>query len=497
MLLPMTALLTPDEMYEADRLTIKAGVPGIDLMEAAGLACAEFIRTLSEPCPVCVVCGPGNNGGDGFVIARLLVEAGWPVKLLLAGDAELLKGDAALAAKAWRGEVLPAHADKLDGAALIVDALFGAGLARGIEGHLADLIAAMNSADAVRVAIDMPSGVDGASGAIRGTAIKADHTVTFFRAKPGHYLEPGRSRRGALHIVDIGISDKVLDDINPGCRVNSPEAIARSVPIPGATAHKYSRGSALMVSGDACNTGAARLAAMSALRVGAGLVTMAAHGTALPVLANHLTAIMLRQADDARQLAALLGDGRITACGIGPACGVGHGTVEKVLSILAAECCVVLDADALTSFEGNAGLLFDTIRSQPDRRVIMTPHEGEFARLFRGLSDPGESKCERALRAAELSGAVVVLKGADTVIADSDGRSAINANAPPWLATAGSGDVLAGLCLGLLAQGMPAFEAAGAAVWLHGDAARRFGPGLIAEDLPGAIPHALANLNDL
>ena len=493
----MTELLTPDEMYQADRLTIEAGVPGIDLMEAAGLACAEFIRTLSEPCPVCVVCGPGNNGGDGFVIARLLVEAGWPVKLLLAGDPALLKGDAAEAAEAWKGEVLPAQADKLHGAMLIVDALFGAGLSRDIEGELADLIKAVNEADALRVAVDMPSGVDGSSGSIRGIAVAADHTITFFRAKPGHYLEPGRSRRGALHVVDIGICDDVLHTIEPGCRLNAPDEFARFIPIPGAVAHKYSRGSALMVSGDACNTGAARLAAMSALRVGAGLVTVAASEAALPILASHLTAIMLRRADNARELARLLGDNRITACGIGPACGVGHDTIEKVLSVLAAGCAVVLDADALTSFEGNPDLLFDAISAKPDRQVILTPHEGEFARLFKGVNEPGDSKCERAAEAARASGAVVVLKGADTVIADSDGRSAINANAPAWLATAGSGDVLAGLCLGLLAQGVPAFEAAGCAVWLHGEAANRFGPGLIAEDLPGGIPHALANLNDL
>lgn len=224
---------------------------------------------------------------------------------------------------------------------------------------------------------------------------------------------------------------------------------------------------------------------------------MAAHETALPVLASHLTAIMLRRADDARALARLLDDNRTTACGIGPACGVGHGTVEKVLTILAAGCAVVLDADALTSFEGSSEILFEAIVARPDRPVILTPHEGEFARLFRGVSDPGDSKCERAGKAANTSGAVIVLKGSDTVIADREGRIAINANAPPWLATAGSGDVLAGLCLGLLAQGMSAFEAAGCAVWLHGEAAGRFGPGLIAEDLPGAIPQALANLNDL
>ncbi len=493
----MNELLTPEQMYEADRLTIEAGVPGIDLMEAAGLACAEFIRTLSEPCPVCVVCGPGNNGGDGFVIARLLVEAGWPVKLLLAGEPALLRGDAAEAAKAWKGEVLPAHADKLDGAALVVDALFGAGLSRNIDGELAELIKAVNEADAVRVAVDMPSGIDGASGNIRGTAVDADHTITFFRAKPGHYLEPGRSRRGALHVVDIGIADDVLDAIDASCRLNAPDEVADAIPVPDAAAHKYARGSALMVSGNAWNTGAARLAAMSALRVGAGLVTMAACEDALPVLANHLTAIMLRKADNARELSRLLDDKRITACGIGPACGVGHQTVEQVLSVLSAGCAVVLDADALTSFKGNAELLFSAIMAKPDRQVILTPHEGEFDRLFSGVCDPGDSKCERAAGAAKASGAVVVLKGPDTVIADSGGRCAINANAPASLATAGSGDVLAGLCLGLLAQGVPAFEAAGGAVWLHGDAASRFGPGLIAEDLPGCIPAALASLNDL
>ncbi|WP_108883410.1 NAD(P)H-hydrate dehydratase [Anderseniella sp. Alg231-50] len=493
----MSKLLTPDEMYEADRATIKAGVPGIDLMEAAGLACAEYIRTLSEPCPVCVVCGPGNNGGDGFVIARLLVEAGWPVKLLLAGDAAMLKGDAGRAAKAWNGEVLPAQADKLDGAVLIVDALFGAGLSRDVDGELADLVTSVNEADAMRVAVDMPSGVDGASGRIRGIAVDADHTITFFRAKPGHYLEPGRSRRGALHVVDIGISDDVLGTIDPRCCLNGPDEFAGFLPVPGAAAHKYSRGSAVMVSGDACNTGAARLAAMSALRVGAGLVTMAAGEPALPVLASHLTAIMLRKADNAGELAGLLGDKRITACGIGPACGVGHDTIEKVLGVLASGCAAVLDADALTSFEGQSELLFEAIGALPDRPVILTPHEGEFAKLFRDLRGPHESKCERAVEAAKASGAVIVLKGADTVIADRDGRSAINASAPAWLATAGSGDVLAGLCLGLLAQGLPAFEAACCAVWLHGDAAGRFGPGLIAEDLPDGIPASLTNLNDL
>ncbi len=492
----MTQLLTPDEMYEADRLTIQGGVPGIDLMEAAGLACAEFIRNLCDPCPVCVVCGPGNNGGDGFVIARLLVEAGWPVKLLLAGDQELLKGDAAEAAEAWKGEVLKAQPEKLKDARLIVDALFGAGLCREISGKMADLVEAINATDALRIAVDIPSGADGTSGKIRGTAVLADHTITFSRAKPGHYLEPARRQCGTLHVADIGIPGRVLKQIGPRCCLNGPDEFARSMPVPGEQSHKYSRGSALMVSGGPWNTGAARLAAISALRVGAGAVTMAAGEAAMPVLANHLTAVMLQRADDGRDIGKLLHDKRITACAIGPAAGVGHDTVEKVLAVLDAGCAAVLDADALTSFEGNCEILFDAIRARPDRQVILTPHEGEFSRLFKTVVVPDESKWQRAVEASKSSGAVVVYKGPDTVIADIDGRCAINANAPFWLATAGSGDVLTGMCLGLMAQGMPAFEAASSAVWLHGEAADGFGPGLIAEDLPVRIPHALSVLYD-
>lgn len=492
----MTTLLTPDEMYEADRLTIQAGVPGIDLMEAAGLACAEFIRSLCEPCPVCVVCGPGNNGGDGFVIARLLVEAGWPVKVMLAGELETLKGDAAQAAKAWMGEVLPARSANLKDAVLIVDALFGAGLCRDIDGEMAGLVETINQADALRIAVDIPSGADGASGQIRGVAVCADHTITFFRAKPGHYLEPAKRQCGSVHVVDIGISSDVLQAIGPRCCLNGPDEFSTAMPVLDAQSHKYTRGSAIMVSGGPWNTGAARLAAMSALRVGAGLVTMAACEAALPVLANHLTAVMLQKADNGREIAKLLHDGRITACGIGPAAGVGHDTVEKVLAVLEAGCGVVLDADALTSFDGKCEVLFEAIRARPDRQVILTPHAGEFSRLFKALDVSGESKCQHAVEASNSSGAVIVFKGSDTVIAGPDGRCAINANAPSWLATAGSGDVLAGLCLGLLAQGVPAFEAACSAVWLHGEAADGFGPGLIAEDLPARIPGALTTLHN-
>jgi hydroxyethylthiazole kinase-like uncharacterized protein yjeF len=489
-------LLTPDQMYEADRLTIEAGSPGITLMENAGAACARVIMAECDAGPVCVIAGPGNNGGDGFVIARLLAEAGWPVTLMLAGEVGKLKGDAALAAKAWAGDVLPANPEHLDGATVIIDALFGAGLVRDIDGDLAKLVEAVNAAPATRIAIDVPSGIDGRTGQVRGVSIEADHTITFFRAKPGHWLMPGREKSGRIHIESIGMDETVLGVIKPKVRLNLPDIFARFLPAPGVSDHKYTRGAAIMVSGGPWNTGAARLAAISALRAGAGLVTVASPEAALPINAAHLTAVMLKQADTASELAGILADPRITACGIGPAAGVGQETRDKVLAVLHAGCGAVLDADALTSFAGQSDTLSGAIKAH-SRPVILTPHEGEFSRLFKREDGESDSKCERALAAAKRSGAVVILKGPDTVIASPDGRVAINANAPATLATAGSGDVLAGICLGLLAQGVPAFEAACAAVWLHGEAANLFGgPGLIAEDLPDLIAGALKKVHE-
>ncbi len=492
----MNELLTPDEMYEADRLTIEAGTPGIRLMENAGAACARLIMAVCVKAPVVIVAGPGNNGGDGFVVARLLDEAGWPVKLMLAGEMNKLKGDAALAAKAWAGEVLPASVENLKGAKVIVDALFGAGLTRDIGGELAKLIKAVNKARSIRIAVDVPSGLDGGTGKVRGVAVEAHHTITFFRAKPGHWLLPGRSLCGRLHVVDIGIAPAVLKSIKPQIRLNEPAQFAPDLPVLNTGSHKYTRGHAIVVSGGPWNTGAARLAASAALRVGAGLVTMASPAAALPVHAAHLTAIMLQQADTPVELARTLADRRVTACGIGPAAGVGQDTRDKVLAVLSANCGAVLDADALTSFAGQSQPLFEAIKRH-ESPVILTPHEGEFTRLFNVRDESSESKCERAARAAKQAGAVLILKGADTVIAAPDGRVAINANAPPALATAGSGDVLTGLCTGLLAQGMNGFEAACAAVWLHGEAANLFArPGMIAEDLPDLIAGALQKVQE-
>lgn len=479
------ALLTPAEMGEADRLTIGGGITGIVLMENAGLAVADAVSRRWPRRPVVVLCGPGNNGGDGFVAARILAERGWPVRLALLGDRGALRGDAGTAAARWPGPIEPLGPAALDGAALVIDAIFGAGLARPIEGIAAETIAAFGARDLPVVAIDVPSGIDGRTGEIRGVAPKSLLTVTFFRRKPGHLLLPGRDHCGETLVAQIGIDRAVLAEIAPRSLANDPEWWLDRFPWPASDMHKYSRGHAL-IAGGAVMTGAGRLAARAAARVGAGLVTVAAPQSAFPVYAAGLTGVIVQPVAGLDDFSGLLSDKRRNAALIGPGAGIGGHTRDMVLAILAAGKRAVLDADALTVFAEDPAALFASIRSP----CVMTPHEGEFARLF----DSAGSKLDRARNAAQTSSAVVILKGNDTVIAAPDGRAAINADAPATLATAGSGDVLAGLVLGLLAQGMEAFEGAAAAVWLHGDAARRFGPGLVAEDVIETLPAALAGL---
>lgn len=464
-------LLTPAEMYRADALAVKAGIASLDLMEAAGRAVADEIVRRYGARPVLVLCGPGNNGGDGFVAARLLKAWGWPVRLALLGERERLAGDAAAMAARWDGPV--EQGITIGGARLIVDALFGAGLARDFP---AEVAGAINDAGCPIVAVDVPSGLDGLTGRPRGGCVAADVTVTFFRRKPGHVLMPGRMLCGEVVVAGIGIPDSVLQDIRPRDSINAE--IRRPTPSPAG--HKYSRGHAVVVSGGPLHTGASRLAAEAALRSGAGLVTLSGTREALAVHAAQLSAVMLSDAD----LSVLLADRRKNAVCIGPAAGVGVDTRDLVETILMSGAAAVLDADALSSFAAEDERLFRLVEMGGGRPVVMTPHEGEFGRIFKDLDKEDDSKLERARAAAARSGAVVVLKGADTVIAAPDGRGRVNVNAPPSLATAGSGDVLAGIVTALLAQGMPGFEAACAAVWLHGDAARRHGArGLTAETL--------------
>jgi NAD(P)H-hydrate epimerase len=479
------ALLTPQQMAEADRLTIAGGIAGAVLMEKAGRAVADAVARRFSPRPVAVLCGPGNNGGDGFVAARILAERGWRVRLALFGETAALHGDAAAAAARWDGAVETLSPAVLDDAGLAVDAIFGAGLARPVEGMARAVIEALDCHGIPVVAVDVPSGVDGGTGEVRGAAARAAVTVTFFRKKPGHLLLPGRVHCGETVLAQIGIADRVLEKIAPDLVKNGPAWWLADLPRPRRDSHKYSRGHAL-VAGGAVMTGAARLGAGAAARLGAGLVTLAAPVAVFPVYAAALTGIIVQPVGGVDDFRNLLEDERRNAVLIGPGAGVGDDTRDKTLAILAAGKRAVLDADALTSFAGDPKTLFDAIRSP----VVITPHEGEFARLF----ETGGGKLERARRAAQKSGAVIVLKGADTVIAAPDGRAAVNANAAPDLATAGSGDVLAGMVLGLLAQHMDPFAAAAAAVWLHGAAGGRIGAGLVAEDLVESLPRVLRNL---
>ena len=492
----MIEVLTVAQMGEADRLAVQAGVPSLTLMENAGRAVADEIAKRFKPCAVAVLCGPGNNGGDGFVVARNLKAKGFDVRVPLLGARESLKGDAAAMAKRWEGEVMLLSRDSIRGVDLIVDALFGAGLSRPLEGAAVDAVNAANTSGIPIVAVDVPSGLLGDFGRpLDGACVRAALTVTFFCKKPGHLLMPGRGLCGDIIVADIGIPEAVLDKIRTQTFENGPALWGKDFPWPKPDAHKYDRGHCVVVSGPAHATGAARLAARGALRIGAGLVSVASPPDAVTVNAVELTAIMVKPFSGAGGLAELLSDKRFNAVAIGPGCGVGEGTKALVETCLGSGAAVVIDADGITSFASNPNALFSKLHN----RCVLTPHEGEFERIFPGLLKRTGSRLEAARHAAADAKCVVLLKGHDTIIAAAPtkkdgGRAALNTHAPPWLATAGSGDVLTGFVAGLLAQGMQAFEAACAAAWLHGEAAQQFGPGLIAEDLPEALPEVLRAL---
>jgi len=448
-------LLTPEQMARADAAAIAGGVAGITLMENAGRAVVRAIRSSFRPCRAVVLCGPGNNGGDGYVIACLLDQAGWPVRLAALGPP--VTEDARAAASRWRGKVHPAEPAVLQGAGLVVDALFGAGLVRPVGGAAAELVQAIR---APVVAVDLPSGVCGLTGRVLGTAPRAVLTVTFFRLKPGHLLPPGRALCGAIACADIGIPAAVLEGLGAGIRLNGPASFA--LPPLATDVHKWSRGSVTILAGPM--PGAARLAAAAARRAGAGHVSVVAPDPA--PFGPEAGLVLIAPA----MQAAAIAEPRRKVWLVAP--GGGADAPDALRVLLRAEKCVVADADSLRRAEDLAGV------------ALVTPHEGEFTRAFGPI---GADRIAAVRAAAARIGAVVLLKGPTTVIAAPDGQVALNANAPPWLATAGSGDVLAGVAAAWLAQGATPFQAACAAAWLTGAAAARLGPGLVAEDLPGAF----------
>jgi ADP-dependent NAD(P)H-hydrate dehydratase / NAD(P)H-hydrate epimerase len=463
-----TELLTPAQMGQADQAAARHGHSGPALMEAAGRAVARAIQRHIGRCRVLVLAGPGNNGGDGYIAARLLAQEGWPVRL--AALAPPRDGsDAAGAARPWIGPMVPFTPEQANRADVVVDAVFGAGLTRPVDGLAAETLKAARRV----VAVDVPSGLDGATGQPLGFAPTAELTVTFFRLKPGHLLLPGRDLCGRIELADIGIPGTVLDAIAPNTFAALPSLWR--LPQLTAEAHKYSRGHVTVVGG-ASMTGAARLAAEAARRAGAGMVTIAARG-AVETYRSGEPGLLVSEAD----VATLLRDDRRKVWVCGP--GLGPDEARAVFpALIAANRTVVGDADVFSAFTGDP----DGLRGA----TVLTPHAGEFARVF------GAPACDRlsaARAAAARTGAVVLLKGSDTIIAAPDGRAAINLSAPPWLATAGAGDVLSGIIAGLLAQGMPAWDAAAAGAYLHGRAATLAGPGLVVEDLLPALIRAFTN----
>ncbi|WP_293346690.1 NAD(P)H-hydrate dehydratase [Phenylobacterium sp.] len=474
-------ILTVAEMAAADRAAIEAGTPGVELMERAGRAVADAVVQRFRPQPALVLCGPGNNGGDGYVVARLLKQRGWPVEVRALG--EPATRDAQAMSARWDGPTKPLNG-ALDGA-LVIDALFGAGLSRPLDGAAAGVTALLGNRPGTVVAVDVPSGVPGDTGLPLGPAVCAGLTVTFHARKPGHVLEPGRSLCGEVVVADIGLGETASKIVE-----NGPDLWLPRFPWPSAASHKHARGRLMVISGEAWSTGAARLAARAGLRIGAGLVTVYAGQDALAANAAHLEAVMLKPFDTDLELEQAA-DGADAAV-IGPAAGVNETTLLNVLALARTGAALVIDADAITVFRDDPEELFSVL----DRDDVLTPHPGEFERLFPGLLKSSPERITAARRAAEKAGAVVLLKGPDTVIAAPDGRAAVNINGSPWLATAGSGDVLAGYIGGLVSQGMESFEAACAAAWIHAEAAELHGPGLISEDLPGLTPAVLRRLYD-
>jgi ADP-dependent NAD(P)H-hydrate dehydratase / NAD(P)H-hydrate epimerase len=479
-----SALLSVAQMSEADRSAMAAGIPGSVLMQHAGEAVVRAIMGRFTPRPVAVLCGPGNNGGDGFVTASALAQAGWPVRLALLGDPKSLRGDARHHAQRWSGRTEELAPGVIDNAGLVVDALFGSGLSRRLDSRVIDTLGYATRQGVPIVAVDIPSGVLGDSGEDLG-AVAAVCTVTFMRKKPGHVLLPGRDLCGEVMVADIGIPAAVLSSLAIDTWENDPELWRANLPRLQASGNKYNRGHALL-SGGYPMTGAARMAARAAARVGAGLTTIGVPEKAFAIYATALASIMVQPLSSDEDFAHLLSDRRYTAFAIGPGAGVNGATRDRALAMLATGKPVLLDADAISVFAGRTDELIQAIHGP----CVITPHDGEFKRIFDAAGD----KLTRARGAAHRSGAVIVLKGSDTVIAAPDGRAVINSNAPATLATGGSGDVLAGLILGLLAQGMDAFPAAAAGVWLHGAAAADFGLGLVAEDLPDLLPAVLRRL---
>ncbi len=464
-----TSIVTAQEMRDLEARVIAAGTPATALMDAAGHAAADAIAAFVGGLPTLVLCGPGNNGGDGYVVARALQQRGWPVRV--AGLSAPVTAEAKAAAALWEGPVETLDMST-EPAPLIVDALFGIGLTRGLSDELTAILTRLSAAARVIAAIDLPSGVSTDDGQCLSPPMRAYLTITFGALKPAHLLSPAAGYAGRIVVAEIGLAP----DRSEAFAIGRPH-----IAPPSSDAHKFSRGHVLLAGGPKASAGAARLSALAAQRAGAGYVTLLSPPDAIDANAANLTSVVLSSGD----LAETAREPRVSAIAIGPGLGLALGRTP-VLAALAAAKPTILDADVFTLFAGDPGALAAAIQAP----AVLTPHEGEFRRLFGELSG---SKLDRVRAAARSVGAVVLLKGPDTVIADPDGRAGVCAHGTADLATAGSGDVLTGIIAALLARGLDAFDAASAGAWVHAEAGRRAGSGLIADDLVAALPAVIRN----
>ena len=464
-------ILTAEQMRNADKKTVAKIMPETQLMENAGFAAACQIARSYRKRPVLVLCGTGNNGGDGLVVARVLRQWGWPAEVALTGPEKKMTASARLNAEKFHGPKNQLSFKRLEqmkkSGGLIVDAVFGTGLSRPVQSDISDFFNAVNESGLPCVAIDIPSGVSADTGEVLGTALRCDMTVTFCRPKAGHFLYPGKEYAGLLSVCPIGIPDDFVKETGASVYENSPELF--HLPETTPYAHKYSRGTVLIRAGQM--TGAARLAANASRRAGAGMTILSCSSNVYPVFAADTAGTVVRIADTVQDFSVLLSSGKISAAVIGMGATENEDTKSFLHLIVDSEIPFVADAGALPFIKG--------IKDRS--RAVLTPHEGEFHRLFPDL--PEQDKLTRALNAAETLGCVIVLKGADTVVAAPDGKAVINATTCYDLATAGSGDVLDGIIGAMLAEGLSPFEAACAGVWLHSRAAEKAGKNLIAEDI--------------
>jgi len=484
---PTNDLITRDRMRRVEEVCAESGISRAHLMESAGRGVAGVILRTYSRRRVLVLCGPGNNGGDGFVVARCLKEAGWDVKVMAMLHKDMYVEPALSAAMAYPDTIYPLAPGGLVDVDLVVDALFGVGLTHAIEGDVKTLFEILNDSDTPVVSVDIPSGVDGDTGCIQGCAVDADLTVTFGRARPGHYLLPGCLHAGRIEVVDIGIPEHLF--LGDRIYLNRPTNWLHHLRVPHPCDHKYTHGACLIIASDQM-TGAVKLASMAARRAGAGAVIIACPENAYPLYATGAGSEIVLPITTFEDIERIYAEKYITSVLFGPGAPLTESSKIIAMALLKRKYPLVLDGGALSIFKDNPEDLFRGLHED----VILTPHEGEFSRLFPVLSDPTTGKISRVRQATEKAKCNLVLKGYDTVIGSVDGACVINRNAPPWLATAGSGDVLAGLIAGLHARKLPPFVAAQVGTWIHGDAAVRAGEGMIAEDVLTHLPSVWAFL---